>query len=120
MGREQLAGALEKACIGLVPFYPIANHLLAMPTKVFEYMAAGVPVLAMSLPGVQEILERTGAGLVFGAVEATEIARGDSEAMRGDREGLQRMGERGRKAVREEYSWERSAQALLGLYRDLV
>ena len=38
------------------------NHRLALPNKLFEYIAAGVPVVASALPETQRLIESRGIG----------------------------------------------------------
>lgn len=38
------------------------NHRLALPNKLFEYVAAGIPVVAAALPETQRLVERYGIG----------------------------------------------------------
>lgn len=48
----------------------------AMPSKVYEYLACGLPTVATPLPRVAELLGRTGAGAVVGSQqETTEVLR---------------------------------------------
>jgi glycosyltransferase involved in cell wall biosynthesis len=62
------------------------NHRLALPNKLFEYVAAGVPVIAGALPEAQALVEAYGIGwcvrpddpaAVAGAIEDALSARGD-------------------------------------------
>lgn len=45
----------------------------ALPTKLYEYLAAGLPVLATPLPRMQEFLLQTGTGLLVTSAEQTAI-----------------------------------------------
>lgn len=59
------------ADIGLIPYRPgSVNHDLATPNKLYEYPAAGVPVLASDLPEIKAELERTGTGWTYDAEAA--------------------------------------------------
>ena len=43
----------------------------AMPSKIYEYLACGLPTIATPLPRVAELLHRTGAGAVVEAPDET-------------------------------------------------
>src|SRR5690242_6758657 len=43
----------------------IRNHELTVSNKIFDYMMAGLPVVASDLPGLRTVLEKSGAGLLF-------------------------------------------------------
>jgi hypothetical protein len=90
-----------------------------LPTKIFEYMAEGVPVVASHFPLWRQIVEDAGAGVVVPPEDGQAVA----EAVCGllaDPERARAMGERGRKAVHEKYSWEAEARTLLSLYDSLL
>lgn len=46
----------------------------AMPSKVYEYLACGMPTVATPLPRVSELLHRTGAGVVVDSAAETTTA----------------------------------------------
>ncbi len=46
----------------------------AMPSKIYEYMASGLPTIATPLPRVAELLDRTGAGALVESVDETVAA----------------------------------------------
>jgi glycosyltransferase involved in cell wall biosynthesis len=84
----------------------------------FEYMAAGLPVIASNFPYWREILERADCGLLVdpldvGAIEAAMrwIVENPSEA--------RSKGDRGRKLVMETLNWERQGAELLALYEEI-
>lgn len=65
--------AVSRASVGLVPLRDLGNYRHSQPTKLLEYLAAGVPVVASDLPGTRELVE----GL--NAVQL--VPPGDAEAM---------------------------------------
>ena len=48
--RRGLLDLLSRARVGVVPFLPTPNHMDSQPIKLFEYMIAGLPVVASNLP----------------------------------------------------------------------
>jgi hypothetical protein len=85
------------------------------PTKLFEYMAARVPVVASDFPLYRAIVEGAGCGIVVDPTSPHAIA----EAVRyllDHPEDAQAMADRGRAAMLERYNWHASKEALLELY----
>ena len=48
--REEVSKLLENSIAGIVTFLPFSNHIKAQPNKLFEYMSAGIPVIASNFP----------------------------------------------------------------------
>lgn len=117
--RPQVATLLGSARAGLVLFHPAPNHIDAQPNKMFEYMAAGLPVIASDFPLWREIVEGAGCGLLVNPQDPKDIADA-MQWMLDHPDEAAAMGLRGREAVKQKYNWEREALKLVDLYRRLV
>lgn len=107
------------ARVGLVLLHPLPNHHDAIRSnKLFEYMAAGIPVIAPDLPRWREIVRGVGCGLVVDPLDAAAIAAAIEHLLTHPEE-AEAMGRRGRKAVETTFNWENEAPRLLSLYRGL-
>jgi glycosyltransferase involved in cell wall biosynthesis len=93
------------------------NHRLALPNKLFEYVAAGLPVVVADLPEAAQLVRERGIGWCAdpSSPESVAAALRTALARQGD-EGLQ---ERLRRAA-SELSWERERHRLLAIYEDLA
>jgi glycosyltransferase involved in cell wall biosynthesis len=60
--RQEVADLRECSPLGVVTFPPTVSHINALPNKLFEYMAAAIPVVASDLPQWREIVTTSGAG----------------------------------------------------------
>lgn len=115
LGRVEVAALLARSVAGLVLFHPEPNHVNAQPNKLFEYMSAGLPVIASHFPLWRAIVEEHDCGLCVDPLDPGAIA----DAMRilaTDPERARRMGTNGRKAVLSRFNWEQEQHALLDLY----
>ncbi|MET0819071.1 MAG: glycosyltransferase family 4 protein [Solirubrobacteraceae bacterium] len=105
--------------LGLIPLHPVTNYVDAYPVKLFEYLAAGLPVIATDVPRWREVLEAHDCGVCV--PHGSPRLLGEAIARLLDDDARARgMGERGRRAVEQHYSWETQAAVLVGLYADLL
>ncbi len=94
------------------------NHILSLPNKLFEYMMAGIPVLACDLPEIARVIRKHGCGFIVDPADPEAVARAMRD-MAADPGEARRMGERGRAAALSHYTWDVSARGLLYLYSRL-
>jgi len=119
MDYDNVPELLAKADVGIVCLHPISNYLTALPVKLFEYMAAGLPVIASNFPVLKEIVEENNCGICVDPLNPAQIAKAVAYMVTHENERI-RMGENGRRAVMEKYNWENESKKLLGLYEDLI
>ncbi|WP_089956968.1 glycosyltransferase family 4 protein [Limnohabitans sp. 2KL-3] len=106
---------LSRSVAGLVTFHPLPNHVDAQPNKMFEYMSAGIPVIASDFPLWREIIQGNDCGLLVDPLDPAAIAQAIDYLVSNPRE-AQRMGANGRKAVNERYNWAIEEQKLFAFY----
>lgn len=117
LDREAVAEALAGVRAGLVVLKPVAHEMVTLPIKLFEYMAAGIPVIASDFPLWRQIVEDAQCGLLVDPEDTGALVRAMEWIIRHPEE-AQRMGERGRQAAVERYSWESEARSLVAFYQD--
>lgn len=118
LGRREVAKVLAGSVGGLVTFLPEPNHIDAQPNKMFEYMSAGVPVIASHFPLWRNIVEGNGCGICVDPLNPHAIAQAIDYLVTHPQE-AERMGRNGQRAVAERYNWSIEEQKLLGLYAAL-
>lgn len=119
LARQEVADVLASAVAGLVTFLPAPNHIDAQPNKMFEYMSAGVPVIASNFPQWKNIIEGNRCGLCVDPLDPTAIAQAIDYLIQHPQE-AERMGRNGQRAVREKYNWTNEEAKLLHLYESLT
>ena len=120
LGRLENRDALREvaaADVGLVPHHADEAWNTTIPNKLFDYMAAGLPVITSDAVPAARVVRETGAGLVYRSQDMADLAR----CMRAlaDPELRARLGAAGRRAIRTRHNWEADTIALLGVVRRL-
>ena len=117
--RDEVKKLLQESKMGLVNLHPTINYRDALPVKMFEYMVAGIPVIASSFPILKEIIQKEQCGITVDPLDSIAIAKAVDYLANNDSEAKE-MGERGKKAVLERYNWDNEEKKLLSLYKELI
>jgi glycosyltransferase involved in cell wall biosynthesis len=104
---------------GLGIFPPDPHYMKKEPTKFFEYMGAGIPIICSDFPVWRSLVESTGCGLLVDP-ESQESIQDAVMYLKNHPEDARAMGCRGRKAFKTRFNWESQGQTLLDLYSCLL
>jgi glycosyltransferase involved in cell wall biosynthesis len=120
---DLLPACLATADIGVAPFDPMKHPPLTLgfywsPLKIFEYMAAGLPVVAPALPRLERLVENGREGVLYDpsdphALDRALVTLADASVRR-------RLGAAARDRVVREFSWQTHCAALDARLRRLV
>lgn len=116
--RPQVAQLLAHSFGGLVTLHPVTNYLDALPVKMFEYMSAGVPVIASHFALWREIVEGNECGVCVDPLNPQAIAQA-IDYLATNPQLAESMGRNGQRAVAEKYNWSIEEAKLLQLYMEL-
>jgi glycosyltransferase involved in cell wall biosynthesis len=105
------------AVAGLAVLEPEPNYVESFPTKMFEYMALGLPVIVSDFPLYREVVESSSCGLCVDPLDSAALAAALEQLVR-DPTMAQQFGRNGREAVQKRYRWDQQLDALEGFYRD--
>ena len=119
LDRAGVRDVLGRSMAGLVTLHPVINYIDALPVKMFEYMSAGIPVIASDLPLWREIIAGNDCGLLVDPLNPAAIAEA-IDTLVSNPTMAQRMGENGRRAVEERYNWGIEEQKLLAFYERIL
>jgi glycosyltransferase involved in cell wall biosynthesis len=119
ISREEVQQLMARSKAGIVTFLPFPNHIDAQPNKMFEYMSAGLPVIASHFPLWREIVEGNNCGICVDPEKPEEIANTINYILQNDKEAAN-MGANGRNAVLEKYNWGTEEKKLLHVYNQIL
>ncbi len=117
--RTEVAEILDESRVGLVLLLPAPNYLASYPTKLFEYMSAGVPIVASDFPVWREIVGDIGCAFLVDPTDRSATAEAIQWLLDHPKE-AEVMGRRGQSAVWARLNWTQQANALAELYREMV
>ena len=119
IGRKAVSDLIGGAVVGLVVLHPETNYVNSHPVKLFEYMCAGIPVIASDFPVFRSIINGARCGLLVNPLDPREIAEAIRYISAHPAE-ARHMGESGRQAVRLRYNWKNEERKLLKLYSQVL
>lgn len=110
---ESVPGLLASMDVAVAP-YSAASNFYFSPLKVYEYMAAGLPVVASRVGQLADLIEHEKTGLLFAPDDPAELAA-CLRRLHDDRSLVNRLGRAARKMVRLSHTWKGVAHRILRL-----
>lgn len=117
---HQIPALLHQGDVGLSILMPEPRYVAALPVKLFEYMATGLPVLASNFPATAQIVQETSCGVLVDPQASPQIAANQIIYWWHNPEYARQAGENGRQAILQKYNWETLVQQLDQFYRTLM
>ncbi|MBQ3331698.1 MAG: glycosyltransferase [Ruminococcus sp.] len=108
-----------KSIVGLTLGKPSENNYYSQPTKIYEYMAAGIPFVLSDYPIWRKAAEDSGCGIPVEQSDVKAIADAINYLLT-HRSEAQEMGRKGHDYVVEHCNWKSEEKALLDLYAALT
>ena len=115
LSHSKVVEYINMSRLGLSLLQPIPRYIHAVPIKLFEYMACGKPVVASNFPEIARVVKEADCGILVDPTDVDEIVDAILYLLEHPEE-AKRMGENGRRAVEEKYSWDKMEEKLLELY----
>jgi glycosyltransferase involved in cell wall biosynthesis len=113
---DELIETISEASVGLALIQPIClSYRMSLPNKVFEYVAAGLPVLGSDLPAISALVNEHRIGLLAEPGEVGDVAAKLGEMLEPERNSAFRDAAR---AAAGELHWDREAERLADEYRE--
>lgn len=117
--RRKVAEIYNQSIAGIVTIFPEPNYINSQAVKMFEYMAAGIPVICSDFPLWKTIIEKNNCGICVDPLNPKEIADAIKFFVKNKKK-AEEMGKNGRKAVEEKYNWAIEEKKLLKIYSKIV
>jgi glycosyltransferase involved in cell wall biosynthesis len=108
---DEIPGLLASMDVGVAP-YPRLAHFYFSPLKVYEYLAAGLPVVASRIGQLEQIIRDGHNGLLYPAGDARALASA-LERLRTAPAWRARLGQEARAQARQKHTWQAAARRLL-------
>lgn len=117
----ELLNWTASAHIGLIIYAPdhSLNVQMCLPNKLFEYLMAGLPVLASPLDAVSDVIRTYGVGEIVSSLTPTAIAAA-MNAMISSADAYARMRRNALDATQRDLCWEKESQCLIRLYQEIL
>ncbi|MDC6350609.1 glycosyltransferase family 4 protein [Zeaxanthinibacter sp. PT1] len=119
LSRTEVNQVMQRSVAGLVVLEPTISYLDSIPVKMFEYMAAGIPVIASDFPYWRTLLKDTDCALFVDPNNPEAIA-GAIARLISDRALASKMGEIGRNAAVDIFNWDQEEKKLLNFYKRII
>lgn len=115
----EIPAVIASAQVGLIFLKRLPNYAESLPTKVFEYLAAGVPFLATDFPAWEQLFGPHDAG-VFTNTDDVQATAAALTALIQDPDRCARLGANGRRAIETDFRFEDEAAKLVEFTRKLL
>jgi glycosyltransferase involved in cell wall biosynthesis len=119
LDREQVLEEMSNLDIGIHVPAPLPRHRDALPTKIFEFMAAGLPYVTANFSILESIVNEYGCGLVVDPTSVQDVTEA-IHWLAHHRAEARSMGARGRQAALTNFCWEEEIKKLTCLYRSIL
>ena len=110
---------LNESKLGMVTLHPRDNYLDSLPIKMFEYMYAGIPVIASNFPLWIKIINENNCGICVDPFDISATKQAVEELLSNDKL-AEEMGLNGRDAVLKKFNWEIEEKKLINIYRSII
>ncbi len=104
--------------VGISILEPIDNHIQSYSTKIFEYMAIGLPVITSNFELYRNVVEKHECGICVDPYNAQEITEAIVDIIN-NHDKAEQMAKNGLKATRDYFNWDKQKEKLLNLYKSI-
>lgn len=110
---------VANSTVGICIINDIPNYRYALPTKILEYMAYGLPVIASNLPCTRDYIEYCEGGILVDIGSPQQTLHDVIDLIRNPRRQLQ-MSIQGQQRIIEDLNWQIESQLLARFYERIL
>jgi glycosyltransferase involved in cell wall biosynthesis len=114
---HEITAYVRDASLGVIPYLRSGNSNAAMPNKLFDYLQAGLPIVASNLDLIQSFLRQWQIGEVFDQDDVRDCAEAIGRMLR--RQDFYRNNIQANEELRREATWDAQSKKILEAYRKL-
>ena len=119
VSRDQLKPFFSNAFVGLCLFHPVPNYIESQPIKLYEYMAAGIPVVVSDFPVWKKFIDENKCGFYVSHSDYKATAT-IIDTLYKNKKLTQKLGRNARRAIELKYNWGFEEKKLLAFYRKIL
>ena len=121
LDKNGMVALLEEANIGASTLLNVGQYdkIDTLPTKVYDYMSMQLPVVISNTGFAQKMNDKYHFAICVNPANPEEIANAIRWIYEHPEQAYE-MGNNGRKAIEEEFNWEKESEKLIGFYNELL
>ena len=118
LNRNEINLLLSNSSIGFVTLLNTPNDANSYPIKMFEYMAAGIPVISSNFPLYKKIIEENNCGICVDPTDIFEISKAIRKIVDNEKYAHE-LRTNGYLNIIQSYNWEDQSQNLFACYSQM-
>lgn len=121
LDKKGMVALLEEANIGASTLLNVGQYdkIDTLPTKVYDYMSMQLPVVISNTEFAQKMNEKYHFAICVDPTNSEDIANAIQWLYEHPEQAYE-MGNNGRKAIEEEFNWEKESEKLIDFYKTLL
>jgi len=121
LDKKGMVALLEEANIGASTLLNVGQYdkIDTLPTKVYDYMSMQLPVVISNTDFAQKMNEKYHFAICIDPEKPEDIADAIKWLKEHPEQAVE-MGNNGRKAIEEEFNWEKESEKLVDFYKNLL
>ncbi len=119
LSKKEINKVFNNSKLGIVTLHPTKTYLPSIPVKIFEYMAAGLPIVCSNFDYWDELIfKKYKCAVKVNPLSSSEIADAVELLIYSDNDS-KKMIEEGTRAIKETFNWNIEEKKLYDVYNSL-